>query len=427
MRHGQASALAEVRRTIEHDLGRIRCGPMAVLHAVMDRVVDDYVPVIDGLDNDMAEIEDAVFAAERPRQADDPSQRIFKLKREVLDLYRNTEPLLEPLSRLAAGQLPGAHPELGSYFRDVEDHLKREVSAIAHVRDLLSDALDANLAQVTVRQNDDMRTISAWLAIGGFPTVVGAIYGMNFDHMPELGTRFGYYAVLAVMAAHLLLPLAALQEDRLVVGRRSVVVGELGEARGRCPGPRSRRRRRSRRGPARRPCGRGRTGSSVGSTGLKRTSMRNSAQPDSEATLASASTTPTPPVGEDDRADRGDQRDGGQRPVQRVAAAVGGRGVVGPADPRPRPAETTARSAAARRRPGTAAVEREQARDDDRQAEVGERRHRLLVDEDPLHLGGAPSTTIGTRHGSYAPAHRLAAVDARRRLVIQCTRWSCQA
>ena len=70
----------------------------------------------------------------------------------------------------------------------MEDHLKREVSAIAHVRDLLSDALDANLAQVTVRQNDDMRTISAWLAIGGFPTVVGAIYGMNFEHMPELGT-----------------------------------------------------------------------------------------------------------------------------------------------------------------------------------------------------------------------------------------------
>ena len=201
VRHGKASALAEVRRTIEDDLSRIRCGPMAVLHAVMDRVVDDYTPVMDGIDNDMAEIEDAVFAADRPRGAEDPSRRIFKLKREVLDFYRNTEPLLEPLGRLAAGQLPGAHPELGSYFRDVEDHLKREVSAIARVRDLLSDALDANLAQVTVRQNDDMRKISAWVAIGGFPTVVGAIYGMNFHNMPELDTRFGYYTVLVVMAA----------------------------------------------------------------------------------------------------------------------------------------------------------------------------------------------------------------------------------
>jgi magnesium transporter len=199
VRHGVASALAEVRRTIEADLERIRCGPMAVLHAVIDRVVDDYVPVIDGLDNDMAEIEAEVFAADRPRGLD-PSQRIFKLKREVLEFHRNTEPLLEPLGRLAAGQLPGAHPELGSYFRDVEDHLTREVSAIAHARDLLSDALDANLAQVTVRQNDDMRTISAWVAIGGFPTVVGAIYGMNFEHMPELGTRYGYFVVMVLMA-----------------------------------------------------------------------------------------------------------------------------------------------------------------------------------------------------------------------------------
>ena len=201
VRHGQASALADVRRTIEQDLGRIRCGPMAVLHAVMDRVVDDYAPAISGLDNDMAEIEEAVFEPDRPRGAPDPSQRIFKLKREVLEFHRNTEPLLEPLGRLAAGQLPGAHPELHSYFRDVEDHLKRSVSAIVHARDLLSDALGANLAQVTVRQNDDMRTISAWLAIGGFPTVVGAIYGMNFEHMPELGTRYGYFVVIAVSAA----------------------------------------------------------------------------------------------------------------------------------------------------------------------------------------------------------------------------------
>jgi magnesium transporter len=199
VRHGEASALSEVRRTIEGDLARIRCGPMAVLHAVIDHVVDDYQPVLQGLDNDMAEIENAVFASERPRGFD-PSQRIFKLKREVLEFYRNTEPLLEPLGRLAAGQLPGAHPELGSYFRDVEDHLTRAVSGISHYRDLLSDVLDANLAQITVRQNDDMRKISAWLAIGGFPTVVGAIYGMNFEYMPELGNRLGYPAVVALMA-----------------------------------------------------------------------------------------------------------------------------------------------------------------------------------------------------------------------------------
>jgi magnesium transporter len=199
VRHGVASALAEVRKVIEKDLVRIRCGPMAVLHAVIDRVVDDYAPAIAGLDNDMAEIESAVFAPERPRGFD-PSERIFKLKREVLEFHRNTEPFLEPLGRLAAGQLPGAHPELHTYFRDVEDHLTRSISAIAHVRDLLSDALDANLAQITVRQNNDMRTISAWVAIGGIPTVIGAIYGMNFDNMPELEARYGYFVVLIAMA-----------------------------------------------------------------------------------------------------------------------------------------------------------------------------------------------------------------------------------
>jgi magnesium transporter len=200
VRHGRASALAAVRASIERDLARIRCGPMAVLHAVIDRVVDDYTPVIDGLDNDMAEIEAEVFEVERAR-GQDPSQRIFRLKRQVLEFIRNTEPFLEPLGRLAAGQLPGAHPELHTYFRDVEDHLTRIVGALDHQRDLLSDALDANLAQVTTRQNNDMRTISAWVAIGGVPTVLGAIYGMNFEHMPELGTRYGYAVVLIVTAA----------------------------------------------------------------------------------------------------------------------------------------------------------------------------------------------------------------------------------
>jgi magnesium transporter len=199
VRHGRASALSEVRAKLERDLARMRCGPIAVLHAVTDQVVDDYTPVVDGLDNDLAEIEDMVFDPRRPRGFD-PSQRIYKLKREVLDFLRNTEPLLEPLHRLAAGSLPQAHPELHTYFRDVEDHLTRVVTSIHHAREALSDALDANLAQVTTRQNDDMRTISAWVAIGGVPTVVGAIYGMNFEHMPELGWRYGYLLVMVIVA-----------------------------------------------------------------------------------------------------------------------------------------------------------------------------------------------------------------------------------
>src|SRR5690606_8910144 len=129
VRHGRASDLGDVRRRAETDMARIRYGPMAVLHAVIDKVVDDYGPVMEGIDNDVAEIEDEVFDTDRPRGFD-PSRRIFKLRRQVLDFHRNTASFLEPLGRLAAGTLPGAHPELHSYFRDVEDHLTRVVSSI---------------------------------------------------------------------------------------------------------------------------------------------------------------------------------------------------------------------------------------------------------------------------------------------------------
>jgi magnesium transporter len=199
VRHGQASALAEVRKLLEEDPERLRLGPMAVLHAVMDHVVDDYEPVIAGLDNDMREIEVDVFASDRVHGID-PSRRIYKLKREILDFHRHTKPLLEALQRLQAGQVPSCGPALRDYFRDVQDHLLRVVAEIENFRDLLSDALEANLSQVSVRQNDDMRKISAWVAIGAVPTLVGAIYGMNFDHMPELGWRYGYLIVIVLIA-----------------------------------------------------------------------------------------------------------------------------------------------------------------------------------------------------------------------------------
>lgn len=199
VRHGEASPLTDVRAKLEGDPARLASGPMAVLHAVIDHVVDDYTPVIEGLDNDMVEIEAQVFEVHGARRVD-PSRRIYQLKRQVLELLRTTEPFMEPLHRLATGQVPRGHAELHTYFRDVEDHLTRVVSAIRHERDLLTDALDANLAQVTTLQNNDMRTISAWVAIGGIPTVIGAIYGMNFDTMPELHWRYGYLFVVVLMA-----------------------------------------------------------------------------------------------------------------------------------------------------------------------------------------------------------------------------------
>lgn len=199
VRHGQASALADVRLDLEADVERLELGPMAVLHAVMDRVVDDYAPVIAGLDNDVQEIEAEVFDADRSRRRD-PTRRIYKLKREVLDFHRHTKPLLEVLTRLETGQVPSCGPGLSHYFRDVHDHVLRVVGEIENFRDLLSDALGANLAQVSVRQNDDMRKISAAVAVAAVPTVVGAIYGMNFETMPELGWTFGYPLALLLMA-----------------------------------------------------------------------------------------------------------------------------------------------------------------------------------------------------------------------------------
>ena len=199
VRHGQGSALAEMRKNLESDPDHLALGPMSVLHAVVDRVVDDYEPVISGLDNDIREIEVDVFAQERAVRAD-PTRRIFKLKREVLDFHRHTKPLVEALGRLQTSVRPACPVPLREYFRDVQDHLFRVVAEIENFRDLLSDALHANLAQVSVRQNDDMRKISAYVAIGAVPTVVGAIYGMNFEYMPELEWKIGYPLALALCA-----------------------------------------------------------------------------------------------------------------------------------------------------------------------------------------------------------------------------------
>lgn len=197
VRHGEASALSPVRHVLEEEPERMAVGPVAVVHAILDRVVDDYRPVLDGLDHDIVEIEGEVFAPGRAN----PAERIYKLRRQVLDLYRNVEPLIEPLERLQTG----SHPfdtgglDLGPYFRDVSDHLHRGVARIDIQRDLLSEMLAVNLTQVSVQQNEDMRRISGWVAIVAVPTLLAGLWGMNFVHMPELDEWWGYPAALAVM------------------------------------------------------------------------------------------------------------------------------------------------------------------------------------------------------------------------------------
>jgi magnesium transporter len=195
VRHREASALGPIRRHLEGRPDLLAYGPGAVLHAITDHVVDDYGPVADGLGRDIDEIEEQVFATDR----ENPAERIYSLEREVLEFHRAVSPLIDPLNRLATGEFELVQGDLQTYFRDVHDHALRVAQRIDGFRDLLSTALHANLTQVTVRQNADMRKITAWVAILAVPTMVAGIYGMNFEHMPELKWEFGYPAVMLVI------------------------------------------------------------------------------------------------------------------------------------------------------------------------------------------------------------------------------------
>jgi magnesium transporter len=196
VRHGEASSLTPVRERLDAQPKRLKHGPSSALHAILDQIVDDYQPAIEGLDTDIDEVEEQLFSGGRVN----PAERIYRLQREVLSFRKATAPLVEPLDKLARGHYMQIHPEVRDYFRDVNDHLIRVREQLDAMHDLLSSSLQANLAQVTVRQNEDMRKISAWVAIAAIPTAVAGIYGMNFEHMPELSWEYGYPAVIAFMA-----------------------------------------------------------------------------------------------------------------------------------------------------------------------------------------------------------------------------------
>ena len=195
VRHGESAVLGDVRRMLEADPGRLKWGPLGVLHAIVDRVVDDYALVVRGLNTDIEEIERQVFSDERRNHA----ERIYRLKAEVLEFRQAVVGFDDPLDDLANGKVTEADPALLDYFRDVHDHLLRVSQRVEAIDHLLSSALSANLAQVGVRQNEDMRKISAWVAIVAVPTMIAGIYGMNFQHMPELGWLLGYPFALSLM------------------------------------------------------------------------------------------------------------------------------------------------------------------------------------------------------------------------------------
>jgi magnesium transporter len=217
IRRGDTGPLGEVRARLDGDPERLRHGPASVLHEVMDTVVDGYLVVDQEIARDLEEMEESVFASEvavearatgqvspvpasarAPHAAD--AQRIYLLKREVLEIRRAVHPLTEAAQRLAGSPVPFVPVEARPFFRDVADHLLRITDHVESYDRLLTDILSAHLTRISVQQNDDMRRISAWVAMAAVPTMIAGVYGMNFDHMPELHWTLGYPLAIAVMA-----------------------------------------------------------------------------------------------------------------------------------------------------------------------------------------------------------------------------------
>ena len=193
VRHGgrdlrEARQRAEAEQTVE----AMSHGPLAALHAVVDTIVDRYEQVATELETDVEEVESSVFS---PRRTSD-STRIYRLKRETLEFRRAVQPLREPILRFTMATMP---EETRVYFRDIADHLSRAAEAIDSIDHLLDNALNAHLAQLSVQQNEDMRKLAAGATIFAIPTAIAGIYGMNFEHMPELTWTYGYPACLAVI------------------------------------------------------------------------------------------------------------------------------------------------------------------------------------------------------------------------------------
>lgn len=195
IRHGKGAELGSARSWLEPQETVLRHGPSAVVYAVCDSVVDGYEAVGASLEADVDEVEQSVFSTQRTND----SARIYVLKREIAEMRRAVNPLREPMRRIIDGGIATIDPQAAPYFRDVQDHLTRAAEITESLDNLLSSAFEAHIAQISVQQNEDMRKISAGAAIVVVPTLIAGIYGMNFDHMPELHWTFGYAYALVLM------------------------------------------------------------------------------------------------------------------------------------------------------------------------------------------------------------------------------------
>jgi magnesium transporter len=192
---GEPAALAPMRERLEGEPELLRRGPEAILYAIIERVVDGYAPVVAGLENDIDEIETEVFSGNAG-----VSRRIYELSREVIEFQRATEPLPAILDRLInGGEAPEVDAEVQKYLHLVQDRVLRITERVEGFRQLLQNILSVNLTGASIAQNDQVKKISAWAAILFAPTLIGTVYGMNFDYMPELYWTFGYPFAMVLM------------------------------------------------------------------------------------------------------------------------------------------------------------------------------------------------------------------------------------
>ena len=202
VQHGRDDVLAPVRKRLEGMPELLRLGPSAVLYGVCDAVVDTYEELAVDVEQHLEDLERKVFASDGGADG----ARIYALKRQVLEFRHAVMPLAQPMRVLTSAQLDGIHPATEPYFRDVGDHLARVADRVEAFDSLLTDIFTANLAQISIQQNEearqqneDTRRISAWVAIVAADTVLTGVYGMNFDNMPELHTHYGYFVLLLAM------------------------------------------------------------------------------------------------------------------------------------------------------------------------------------------------------------------------------------
>lgn len=195
IRHGEGSPLSNLRTTIEKDKNHLSKGPLTVLHAIIDKVIDDSIIVTSQLEKDISELEKSIFTSKYTRH----SESIYKFKREIIEFRQALEPLKIPLQELSAETNKLTKKDLKPYFRDTLDHLIRTCEIAETLDSILTVSFQAELSNLQVEQNNDVRRISAWVALAAMPTMVAGIYGMNFKYMPELNSKYGYPVVLLII------------------------------------------------------------------------------------------------------------------------------------------------------------------------------------------------------------------------------------